>query len=80
MTCEGKKGRNGNQSKEQRGKKQQEGNLGVLIRCDRCEMHHNPSDVHCQVQELKNYNLIAAGDVTVVSVAVSILSKLSLPF
>lgn len=31
-------------------KKQEEENLRVLIRCDRCEMHHNLSDVRCQVQ------------------------------
>ena len=49
--CEREKGdrEEGNQSKEQRGKKQEEENLRVLIRCDRCEMHHNLLDVHCQV-------------------------------
>lgn len=49
-----KKDREGRESVKgtqgRRKKKQEEENLRVLIRCDRCKMHHNLSDVRCQVQ------------------------------
>lgn len=40
----GRKGRQGGKKsvKRTRGKKQKEENLGVLIRCDRCEMYYKP--------------------------------------
>lgn len=57
----------GNQSKEHTGESEE--NLWVLIRCDRCEMHYNPSGVHCQLWQLDNNHLKAAEDVTVLLVS-----------
>lgn len=54
MICE-KKGKLGRMSVVgTQGKKQEQEYIGVLMRCDRCEMYYNRSHVDCQPQSLSN--------------------------